>query len=571
MTNRSASIIPHLREHKPRTIPTHHLVPSHPISAAPCAIPQPLPEAEADVAQPSRHALTTPQPQYASSYELRSSSPARSVIHGPPPISPITPNSVTKTRKRFRKKANGLFGDQTELKKRMSKLITKADSSKLVRPVVTNLKNSHSRTQRSFQSLPAARAIIKHLTATISSLAHDPSLTAGGASVSRDSLEFIKLDETAIAAVGSLEKLDVLRNSMGKLTPLSTEQFLSTLGVGRSPRDIKKPFERDLIQGIGQRITPPSRPPPDPEGLQQTPKIEIAPPKSVDRTGLPAVLRCKTRRVDRGYRRADVLRARLRWTAGTEATTPSSATSAAAAHHDTLLERTRTISSERTPPREPPIQNDEKRKGSFNDRVMLIDVESQHQETGSVEQELESHHQEISPRIRKRRRAAREDSRSGTAETESHDRHSQYRERFDTSSFTKRRRPSRPDLEKHDPDDVSEAHNALKILVEAATGRTGAHREINHPEQPVIGTGDDNDELASIEKAKNASELDTHNTHEHQELTQKCKRCQLPKSHRKRMRDKSSEDHARIWQGEDLSETVSNANECTDKRRRKRE
>lgn len=559
MTNRSASIIPHLREHKPRAIPTHQLVPSHPISAAPCAIPQPLPAAVPHVSQPSEHVLTTP-PHSTSPHEQQSPPSRRPVTTNIQPDLSVTPSFVTKTRKRFRKKANGLFGDQTELKKRMSKLIIKADKPKLVQNPVSASNSLHS--QRPFQFLPAAKTIIKHLTATMSPLSQDQNANCEKSAESNDSLRFIMLDDTASGPMGSLEKIDVLRNTMGKLTPRSNEKFLSILGLGKSSHDRKKPYSQHQAYIIGQRITPPFRPLPRPEkGQQQWATLDNnnSSTKNVDRTGLPAVLRCKTRRLDRGYRRADVLRARFQWSTGTEVTTAPSSGTSAQALHDTLPGGTRSTPTKRTRRRKLPGWNKDEEKASLNDGDVLLQVEAQYQEQNSLERAQDINRQEMSPNVRKRQRASLIENSTDTESEENCEGESNHWENFDTYRHTKRIRPSRPDSEKRRSDNVPEAHNALTILVEAATGRTPMHREAKHSKEPT-----------GIEKSQHGSELDTYAIQERHEQSQTSKRHQLPRnSHRKRACDTHNERHTRSWQGEELSENAKDVNNYREKRRRK--
>lgn len=569
MTNRSASIIPHLREHKPRAIPTHQLVPSHPISAAPSAIPQPLPAAVAHVSQPLEHVLTT-LPYSTSHHEQNSPFPRHPVTTNIQPALSVTPSSVTKTRKRFRKKANGLFGDQTELKKRMSKLIIKADKPKLVQKPVSALNNLDP--QRPFQFLPAAKTIIKHLTATMSPLSQFQNANCEKTAEPKDSLEFVMLDDTASRSIGSLEKIDVLRNTVGKLTLLSNEQFLSILGLGRSSHDHKKPYDKHRSHVIGQRITPPFRPLPRPEGGRQqweTLDANNSPTKSADRTGLPAVLRCKTRRLDRGYRRVDVLRARFQWSTGTEATTTPSSVTSAQALHDTLPDGTRSTPTKRTRRRKPPGWDKDEGKPSLNDRDVLLEVEAQYQEPNSLEQAQDINRQETSPIIRKRQRVSSSENSTDTESEENCEGESNHWENLDTRRHTKRIRPSRPDSEKCHSNNVSEGHNALKILVEAATGRTPMHREAKHSEGPRYSTQDD-EESTDIKKSQRGSELDTNGIRERHEQSQTRKRRQLLRnSPRKRAHDTHNERRTRSWQGEDLGENARDANYCREKRRRK--
>lgn len=309
MTDGLGPIHQYVRKQKPRVLP-HLRAPAHTIAPVPRAVvsTRVTPRLDIHHQSNSQHGQTTNDfflmPSSGSAHSHHSSRPSSS--SNAPPANP-----TAKPRKRFRKKANGLFGDQTDLKKRMDKLLRKADASEIVFSADAADADIVARHRDSARSLPAATSIIEHLTATSPSnqLQEDddaPVVTP------TDSFDFVELTETARNVLGSPEKFSNLRKVMGKLSPRSNDRFLEVLDVGRPPQQIKK----DEVDKRIIALTPPVLPmlnegkeeKEDNGGVEELLALSSI---SVDRTGAPAVLRRKARRLDRGYRCVDVLRSRL--------------------------------------------------------------------------------------------------------------------------------------------------------------------------------------------------------------------------------------------------------------------
>lgn len=552
MTNRSPSIIPHLREHKPRAIPTHHLVPSHPISVAPCAIPQPVPQSVTSIPDRSERILAT-QSSHSASHELRSPTQVRQITGSSRPALLATPNSISRPRKRFRKKANGLFGDQTELKQRMSKLIMKTDNQKLVQQAGNVLKDPCLHPHQSFDFLPAAKTIVKHLTASVSSVTQSQNLHDDETTKPSNSIDFVSLLDTHSNAVESLEKVNILRKMMGKLTPHSNEQFLATLGLGKSTPDTKKSIARNRTD-FARDITPPARPLPnlESEHQDQNPiEVKTLSSKTIERSGLPAVLRCKTRRLDRGYRRADVLRARLQGNAETEAaTTPSSVTSAAAHCESTLDGGTTPPQTKST--RRRYSQNRAEKRGRQNEEDVLLEMESRYQRS-SAEQAPDVDNRESQIRVRKRRRVP-ETENTVPSDEKQETGNSYHNETNETDRFSKQVQTDRSNPEQHDQvHTASEDHTGLEMLVEAATGRTNAQKEGGRLEKPDDLVEEDVGKVECI--ARDDRLVHSNGIHEHHAQIQRQPRSNVRRTdtRRRRVRGKYAK-QLDLWRRKDTSE-----------------
>lgn len=213
----------------------------------------------------------------------------------------------TRPRKRFRKKVSGLFGENTDLNKRMSKLIQETDINKIkIGPDAADADVLMR------QRLPSA-ALMDTKSLLSSSLRTQSS---------SDSFDFIELTEAATKALGSPEKLHSIRKAMGTLDPLDNEKFLDELNLGMQIEVIDKdPDDRKMF---GPK--PPKLPPLDEESCSHSGHVtpSESPAMHLGSTrqkmflpAVPAVLRSKTRRADRGYRSKDVLEARLKASKGT--------------------------------------------------------------------------------------------------------------------------------------------------------------------------------------------------------------------------------------------------------------
>lgn len=333
-----------VRKSKPRK--TAAAVPPHNV------VPAPLALVRATSATAVVRAMPRPAPQPCSSDPT--DLPLPSAVPRPVPLlEPTSPTVPTpKPRKRFRKKVNGLFGDHTELKKRMNRLLLNTDSTTTrstprgptdsaaapaERPVSPILHASP------LPKLPPAYAVVERLNAGAMTNAPSSSRTGIALKSSLSPSELLKdqdekmkekllfkcdkVDDddvkslrsfdtpafvaTASRAVGSPERLRAISRNMGRLSPRSNARFLEEVLVGSelTPRRVK-------VTDDG-KLTPPHLPSVDSSEFEtekpsppQDSKFALS-PVSVERTGAPAVLRRKVRRLDRGYRSEDVRRARL--------------------------------------------------------------------------------------------------------------------------------------------------------------------------------------------------------------------------------------------------------------------
>lgn len=324
-----------MRKTKPRSLHTSHH-PLHNVTPAPRALVRP--------ATALRLASSAPP-----SDEI-SPSVARNNHEQHVTRSPAAP-TAQKPRKRFRKKVNGLFGDQTDLKKRMSKLLRDTDTSTLLR-VADSTANDLNHFRQQPETLPSATAILpsadvvvqklteatmrdrasavahglRDTTERTSNALHDEAnLDPDNNFDSFDSPEFVA---TASRALGSPERLRAVRETMGRLSPRSNERFIEQVQLGSTPTPSREEDTDDVaMEESVEKIQPPELPSVDSSELEteeREARLAMS-PVSVERTAAPAVLRRKVRRLDRGYRSADVLRARLQGTSVAEiAASPTS-------------------------------------------------------------------------------------------------------------------------------------------------------------------------------------------------------------------------------------------------------
>lgn len=287
---------------------------------------------------------TTARPSNVLAPEQSSSHPA------PKDTTSLSDNPVTnapRPRKRYRKKVFGLFDKETDLEKRMSKIWRQTsgadvlagikDGSDDITPIMTPIRRiEHS---HSDALLTVPQSIIDRLRASgvgknRSNFDHDGDVDMQGSNEnSRKNMtnsddefdpspEFV---EAASRVLGSPEKLRAVRKTMGKLNPKSNELFFQELEFGL-PRE----SSQDLSSRKWGRRRPEIKPP-------ELPTVEFenssfrkdegvtTSPISVERSGTPAILRRKARRVLRGYRSVDVLKARRQGTSLTEVlTSPTS-------------------------------------------------------------------------------------------------------------------------------------------------------------------------------------------------------------------------------------------------------
>lgn len=251
----------------------------------------------------------------------------------------------TRPRKRFRKKVSGLFGENTDLNKRMSKLIRETDISKIkIGPDAADADLLLRHRQPAGALMDTGNLL--------SRLPEHPS--------SADSFDYKELTAAATKALGSPEKLARVRKAMGTLDPADNERFLDALELGHNQvsddpcvaemANKDKPQDdnsnaTDIVDCDEKLVEPSSAQPPKlaPLQLKFTVEPEMEMETVVDRVvtsttstrpapgspqnsaknffekrrnilmqAIPAVLRSKTRRADRGYRSKDVVEARLK-------------------------------------------------------------------------------------------------------------------------------------------------------------------------------------------------------------------------------------------------------------------
>lgn len=453
MADKITTILPFVRKHKPRAVPVRGSAPSHAVVRAPRAIV----EHNESVVRDVLHSSPTPRRISLESslfpHERRSSSNILTLR--PSSLSTVVPSAhISKPRKRFRKKVNGLFGDQTELKKRMSKLIRDSDAlnteegSRGLEAGPNDCENS------SGALLPAAKSIIAHLEATGQSIKSGSEANEESARMS-DSFDFVKLTETACKVVGSPERLAVLRRTMGTLSPRRNDRFIEELKLGKS-----SPAPRNPEQDCNGLIAPPPRPIVVSDVLRRDiEKLGAAnlSPVSVDRTGAPAVLRCRARRLDRGYRCADVLRARLHSSTLAESAVMFAATKSSGSTVDSAD----VIGS---PTNRRYLEHGAKdEKGSLVEKNAAVRMRM----FGGLENDHESTDEN---RRRKRRRRSQD---IGDEDGDENRSVSQYTN--GSSNASEGVNDSLSD-EEDDADGRDDAHNPLKMLVEAATRRSESVR-----------------------------------------------------------------------------------------------
>lgn len=304
---RAPSILPYLRQHKRRALSVSIPAPDHAIDAIPNANVRP-PPFPTNVHHPHQVTDST-SPNHDVPQQPKTLLPpnrAENESHGDFKAT----NIFSKPRKRFRRKVTGLFGDHTDLKKRMKKLCIETNVSDILKTKCEKI----SAPETFQKSLPATDGIIQLLTESSQSPEMKSHPVDKDALAPKDSFDFVQLTQNAVGKMGSMEKLSELRKYMGTLSPQSNENFLSFLKLGTRPVFVQERI-KVLRKDVSPTIVPLSKPFPDPTGEFQCeekngswtlPSLE-----SVDRSAFPALFRCKVRRHDRGYRHEDVLRARL--------------------------------------------------------------------------------------------------------------------------------------------------------------------------------------------------------------------------------------------------------------------
>lgn len=257
----------------------------------------------------------------------------------------VAVSTGTRPRKRFRKKVSGLFGENTDLNKRMSKLIRETDISKIkIGPDAADADLLLRHRQPAGALMDTGNLL--------SRLPEHPS--------SADSFDYKELTAAATKALGSPEKLAKVRKAMGTLDPADNERFLDALELGHNqlsddpcvtemankdhlqddifnatenvdcdeklaepsndqppklaPLQLKFTVEPETEMGnlVDRVVTSTTSTKPAPESPQNSAKTFFEKRRNIIMQAIPAVLRSKTRRADRGYRSKDVVEARLK-------------------------------------------------------------------------------------------------------------------------------------------------------------------------------------------------------------------------------------------------------------------
>lgn len=124
-----------------------------------------------------------------------------------------------------------------------------------------------------------------------------------------DSPSFVAI---ASRALGSYEKLQAVRKFMGRLSPRSNQRFIGKLQIGTTSKLVPVKSRETALANESFKIKPPYLP--KVNSSEWIKQCEILFPNlavSVERTAAPAMLRRRVKRLERGYRAADVLRARM--------------------------------------------------------------------------------------------------------------------------------------------------------------------------------------------------------------------------------------------------------------------
>lgn len=203
-------------------------------------------------------------------------------------------------RKRFRRKVNGLFGEQTDLHRRMTKLLKTTSSHDV-------LADDYKAGQ-------------KHILLSQSACSKDdgtsnksPQRDEGIRNKKQDDLDLSPSPKSNLSPghwhpnvkeeLKTPEKARLVKSKIGKLTPTAHQVFLETLKVGRSSLRPEKATRDE------PKLAPLELPRFEKGCCLVLPKF--VPKPGVDSTGAPAVLRKNVRKRYQGYTSADILRKRM--------------------------------------------------------------------------------------------------------------------------------------------------------------------------------------------------------------------------------------------------------------------
>lgn len=247
--------------------------------------------------------------------------PGRGQLPRPPPragVPPVpAPAATTRTarepRKRFRKKVTGLFGDQTDLQKRMKKLLREWPADILTRKPAKSHVTDTSPTQREADDL--VRSVVEKMDLLKPAAAP----TTDNAPPTSNPDDSANVPEKRVIAEDRNDppsskedpqgagKWKKFQTKIGRLSPRSNDLFLDELDVGSPSPESVRTVSR--TQAVDREIERPTLPPL--ENVFAEGSNPVVRTQSLDRTATPAMLRRKVRRNERGYRGADVLRMRL--------------------------------------------------------------------------------------------------------------------------------------------------------------------------------------------------------------------------------------------------------------------
>lgn len=233
--------------------------------------------------------------------------------------------STSRPRQRFRKKGNGYFDEGTELRHRISKLMldtrlvmNKKKGIKVVVRGVDPKKSTISASSRYQDKLPSIEPILEGLKkASVSkkqNKAQSSNQSGQVGSIRKmqdddfdDSFDSPSFVAAAIRNVGR-ERFESVRPLLGSSSPSDHEQFLYRLGIGprrlSSDQMSKTAPAKDVF-----KIKPSSVMKVDSSDSEKKPKLLFK--RSIAPRGTPALLRRRVKRMNHGYRAADVLHARL--------------------------------------------------------------------------------------------------------------------------------------------------------------------------------------------------------------------------------------------------------------------
>lgn len=273
-----------------------------------------------DILRKSKRRPSLAHKQYPAAYGPFQAPPRAIVPDSAPPSSPRSAHAATPTppvpttaaahvrptrapRKRFRKKVTGLFGDQTDLHKRMQKLL---------RPLTDDLLNKKKH-RLSDTSPPQVNIELEQVTGAGDTLhlakevVHemDKKVPASSAELG-EQLAGREATSSALPikssmsnrALASIAKWRRFSNRIGRMSPRSNELFLNEVEVCTPSSDLLR---------CKDRLDPPSLPALD---NSSSPVLSYICDDTGARIGAPATLRRKVRRNERGYRGADVVRMR---------------------------------------------------------------------------------------------------------------------------------------------------------------------------------------------------------------------------------------------------------------------